>query len=190
MNNVDIVLLAAYYAGAALRAVDTEDIAVHAHKIDANRFSWRKYPEQIDLERVRVRLSQARVERFLAGLHSEGWRLTREGAEYVRDRLVPLAQSHDGETPTSKQSVRKVDRAWIAAERKRLANTSAFKKYQSGDTAAISKMEIREFFRIDEYMTETVIKEKLDRLSAAFHDDNKLGPMVRHLSARISEVMS
>src|SRR5581483_5014723 len=92
LNNVDVVLLATYFAGGSMRITDTEDIAVAAHKIDRSRFGWRKYPDQIDIERVRVRLSQARGEKYLAGVHSEGWRLTSSGVEYVRTKLIPILE--------------------------------------------------------------------------------------------------
>lgn len=192
-NNVDVVLLATYSVGGSLRAVDTEDIAVAAHKIDPARFSWRKYPDQIDIERVRVRLSQARVQKQLAGVHSEGWRLTELGVQYVRDSLLPLMQLLQGDDLVhglQKPSVRKVDRAWIAAERKRLSSTKAYTKFEHGELAAITKMEVREFFRVDEYMSKDVVREKLDRLSAAFHDDRKIGPAVTFLAKKISEVLS
>lgn len=188
MSNVDVVLLATYLVGGALRAVDTEDIAVAAHKIDPTRFGWRKYPDQIDMERVRVRLSQARGDDKLAGVHSKGWRLTHAGTTYVRASLESRAK--DGNEPLSakKPSRRKVDRAWIAAERKRLAATNAFKKFLVGDAGAITKMELREFFRVDEYMSSEVVREKLDRLSAAFTGDKKIGPMVTSLSERIEDI--
>ena len=72
INNVELVVLAAYLLGATLRLVETEDIAMKAHQMAPLRFAWRKYPEQIDIERVRVRLSQAKHESLLSGVHSKG----------------------------------------------------------------------------------------------------------------------
>jgi len=190
LSNLDLVLLAAFSAGAALRVVDTEDIAVGAHKIDGSRFAWRKYPSQIDLERVRVRLSEARVEGYLAGLHSEGWRLTSAGVNYVQTKLLQVAQSKGERVVTQIVSVRKVDRAWISAERKRLTGTSAYKKVNAGTPELLTKMEIREFFRVDEYMSKDVVREKLDRLAAAFDGGSKIGATVRSLMQIVPEVLS
>jgi hypothetical protein len=188
LNNVDVVLLATYFAGGSLRAIDTEDIAVAAHKFDPTRFSWRKYPDQIDIERVRVRLSQARVQKQLAGVHSEGWRLTPLGVRYVRDVLLLLVENHPKVGALQKQSVRKVDRAWIAAERRRLLGTRAYAKYESGNPSGITRVEIGEFFRVDEYMNADVVREKLERLAAAFENDRKLGPVVTYLAQKVSEI--
>ena len=56
--NDKIVVLAAYLAGGAQRLVDTEDIAIKANDLAPGRFSWRKYPDQINIESVRKRLWQ------------------------------------------------------------------------------------------------------------------------------------
>ena len=51
-SQAEMVTLAVYRLGGAQRAVDTEDVAVEAHKLAPGRFSWRKYPDQINLELI------------------------------------------------------------------------------------------------------------------------------------------
>lgn len=176
VNNVELVVLAAYLLGGTLRMVETEDIAMKAHQMAPLRFAWRKYPEQIDIERVRVRLSQAKHESLLSGVHSKGWRLTANGTLVVEDNLLVLAGQG-----SAKASVRKSDRQWIASEKKRLLATPAYKKFAAGRSTEISKIEIQDFFRVDEYMNPETRKIKLDRLLGAFRSDKALGELIEAL---------
>ncbi len=176
INNVELVVLAAYLLSGALRMVETEDIAMKAHQMAPLRFAWRKYPEQIDIERVRVRLSQAKHEGLMSGVHSKGWRLTANGTRVVEDNLLMLAGQG-----SAKASVRKSDRQWIASEKKRLLATAAYKKYAAGQSNDISRIEIQDFFRIDEYMNQETCKVKLDRLLSAFRSDKALGELIEAL---------
>ena len=59
VSQTEVVTLATYLLGGAQKAIDTEDIAVEAHRLAPGRFSWKKYPDQINLELVRVYLSDA-----------------------------------------------------------------------------------------------------------------------------------
>ena len=56
LANHELVVLAAYLAGAQSNSVDTEDIAIKANDLAPGRFSWRKYKDQINIDTVRKRL--------------------------------------------------------------------------------------------------------------------------------------
>ena len=60
MSLVDVVTWAVFLLGGDLNPVDTEDVAVKAHDLAPGRFAWQKYPGQINLELVRVHLSDAK----------------------------------------------------------------------------------------------------------------------------------
>ena len=60
LSQNEIVTLALFHLGGETRFVDTEDIAIKAHDLAPGQFTWRKYPEQINLELVRVSLSDAK----------------------------------------------------------------------------------------------------------------------------------
>lgn len=60
LTQSQIVTLAVYLLGGDQQAVDTEDAAIKAHELAPGRFSWRKDPEQIHLELIRVYLSNAK----------------------------------------------------------------------------------------------------------------------------------
>jgi hypothetical protein len=53
--NHELVVVAAFLAGAQSRLIDTEDIAIKANELAPGRFTWRKYKDQINIETVRKR---------------------------------------------------------------------------------------------------------------------------------------
>src|ERR1700746_2196465 len=84
-SQAELVTLAVYQLGGAQRAIDTEDVAVEAHRIAPGRFSWKKYPEQINLELIRVFLSDAKKNnnKLVIGSGRTGWRLTQRGLQWA-----------------------------------------------------------------------------------------------------------
>ncbi|MGA8215792.1 MAG: hypothetical protein WB799_19520, partial [Candidatus Sulfotelmatobacter sp.] len=86
-SNHEIVTLAVYLLGGRSSHVDTEDIAIKSNELAPGRFSWRKYPSQINLELIRVYLSDAKKKdkgEYLMGSGSDGWLLTQRGFEFAR----------------------------------------------------------------------------------------------------------
>ena len=59
LANHEIVTLAVYLLGGDTQRVDTEDVAVKANALAGGRFTWRKYPDQINIDAVRKRLWDA-----------------------------------------------------------------------------------------------------------------------------------
>src|SRR5258708_24683659 len=83
-SQVEIVTLAVYLCGGGVKMVDTEDAAVKANELAPGRFSWRKYPEQINIELVRSYLSAAkRRAGYLNGTGTQGWSLTPAGLAWA-----------------------------------------------------------------------------------------------------------
>jgi hypothetical protein len=62
LSNIEIVTIAVYLLGGDSKYVDTEDIAFKANELAPGRFTWRKYPEQINIDNIRKRLSDAKSE--------------------------------------------------------------------------------------------------------------------------------
>ena len=69
---VQIVTLAVYLLGGDQKVIDTEDVAVKAYQLAPGRFSWRKYPDQVNLELVRVYLSAGKKPSRGAWLEGSG----------------------------------------------------------------------------------------------------------------------
>src|SRR5215472_10188888 len=83
----EVVTLAVYLLGGGQRAIDTEDVAVEAHRLAPGRFTWTKYPDQINLELVRVYLSDAKKPEkgaMLLGSGRTGWRLSQRGLKWAK----------------------------------------------------------------------------------------------------------
>src|SRR5438128_1542724 len=81
-----LAAVAVYLLGGAERSIDTEDIAHKCHELAPSMFSWQKYKDQINLELVRVSLSDAKKEkngRLLSGSGREGWRLSSMGLDWI-----------------------------------------------------------------------------------------------------------
>jgi hypothetical protein len=75
LSNIEIVALAAYLLGGESRYVDTEDIAVKANELAPGRFTWVKYPEQINIHAIKTHLWDAKSDRrgsLLLGSEKDG----------------------------------------------------------------------------------------------------------------------
>src|SRR5713101_4828130 len=84
LSNTEVMVLAVHRLGGILTGQDTEDIAMEADRIAPGRFRWRKYPQFISDELIRVFLSDAKKQKnggLLAGDGTRGWRLTVAGAK-------------------------------------------------------------------------------------------------------------
>src|SRR5258706_12932137 len=88
-----LVALALYLLGGEATLVDTEDVAVRVHELAPGRFSWRKYTDQINLELVRVALSDACKggEALVSGTGRTGWSLTAAGRRWAHDNISALS---------------------------------------------------------------------------------------------------
>jgi len=178
LSNSEIVVIAAFRAGAAALQVDTEDIAVKANEIAPGRFRWKKYPDQINIDTVRKRLWDARKCGHLVGSERDGWLLTEMGAAFARKYRRSL-----GAEKTTRLSLN--ERKWRRMEKARLLATDAYMKFKSGQVSSITAREAQGFFRIDAYVSSSAIENKVLRLLNAFSDDREVGPAVKHLAALV-----
>lgn len=174
LANHEIVAMATYLVGGDSRQVDTEDIAVKANEIAPGRFSWRKYPQQINIETVRKRLWDAcKPEKggCILGSEKEGWALTEAGVKFARHSVGVAIGSKN------RQSLK--ERTWFRLERQRLFSTDAFVKYGSAGKETVTKRDAEGFFRIDNYVERGAQEQKILRILNTFGDDPELGPAVR-----------
>src|SRR5712671_5279957 len=127
ISNHHIVVVAAYLAGASALRIDTEDIAMKANEIAPGRFTWRKYPSQINIDTVRKRLWDAcRIEKggYLDGSEKDGWLLTPLGIKAAVEWLALFPKQL---APKQRTSVR--ERSWHKSERQRLLSSDAFVRF-------------------------------------------------------------
>ena len=81
LNIVEILLQAIYSSGGVQKYLDTEDIAQKAYQISPNSLCWKKYSDQIDLNKVKINLYQASKKKLVFGNERKGWMLTSKGLE-------------------------------------------------------------------------------------------------------------
>ena len=189
LRTTELVTLAVYQLGGTQRHVDTEDVAVKVFQFAPKRFGWRKYPEQINLELVRVYLSDAKkVEHgeLLSGSGKTGWQLTRKGLDWLgsaRKRLDAFQKDESVDRPSRAGSV---DSNRRDREHKRIVSLPAWTRWAEGERNVVLA-DAREVFRLDSYATPSVRESKLARLKAMFADDEELSRFLAHLSAEIDK---
>jgi hypothetical protein len=184
-SQAEIVTLAVYHLGGSQRAIDTEDVAVEAHKLAPGRFSWRKYPDQINLELIRVYLSDAKIKHdLLLGSGKTGWRLTQRGLEWCEQAAGSVGVGDTSRTRAQSRSGSIDEQRW-RRERSRLLGTHAWTLWSSGErTIPIS--DAKEVFRIDSYAKGSLLEAKLTRMRAMFTHDSELAPFLNHLAEQIT----
>ena len=177
-----LVTFALYMAGGEDRFVDTEDVAVKTNEIAPGSFSWRKYPEQINLELVRVCLSNAKKEDhgvLVSGSGRKGWTLTPAGLKWAKDSGRKLLTS--GAYAGKKPGRGSVDSVRQSRELKRIKATKAWETWNQR-VGEISRAAAQEVFRIDNYSKGEMLRLKVDRLQKTFIDDVEISEFLQELS--------
>jgi hypothetical protein len=188
LTHAELVTWAVYLLGGDQKHIDTEDIAAKVYELAPKRFSWRKYPKQINLELVRVYLSDAKKSAkggLLSGSGRSGWSLTRNGLAWLRTARLRLKAFESG-TYDRQSRAGSVDANRSDRERKRILSLPAWERWIRGDRT-VSIDEAREVFRIDTYATESVREAKLTRLRAMFIGDEEISSFLTQLIEAIDK---
>jgi hypothetical protein len=179
-SQMEVVALAVHLLGGAQRAVDTEDVAVKAHQLAPGRFSWKKYPEQINLELIRVYLSDAKMKgELVLGSGRTGWRLTQKGLKWAEEAAHEIGQLDISRSRAELRSGSVDEQRW-RRERARLISTAAWAGWSSRNRD-ISSAQAKEVFRIDSYARGDLREAKITRLRSQFTDDQEIAPFLDHL---------
>lgn len=164
-------LLALYDTGGGRHAVDTEDVAMRAAEVAPKHFRWKKYPEQIDLERVRMALkhNKEHTPPFVSGGMRHGWQLTTQG---LRACL--------GFRDTS---------ATDGAIAQRLRLSRAFATWTKEGEVSLRRTEVLELLRVNEYFPEARRRQRASAVINAAVGDPELEYFVEALERNYPEVM-
>jgi len=177
----ELAALALYALGGGARVVDTEDVAFKLHELAPGRFSWRKYPDQINLELVRVALSDARKPEsgsLVAGKGKSGWSLTAAGQRWAEENGSRLLDA-DLTTERAERTAGSVDERRWQRERVRLLTTDAWQEWTvEGDPAPITREAACELFRIDRYVVGRAREIKINLLREMFGEDEELARFI------------
>ncbi len=174
----EIAALALFVLGGATSVIDTEDVAIQAHAIAPGRFAWRKYPEQINLELVRVALSDARKREngtLVSGKGKSGWSLTPAGVRWCEQRSGDLL-SRDLRKGRAERRAGSIDEQRWQRERARVTTSPAWAEWQAG--LPITRDAAHDLFRIDRYVVGRARELKVNRLRELFANDQEMGTFV------------
>lgn len=178
-----IVTLAVYLLDGHQRVVDTEDVAFKAHHLAPGRFSWKKYPDQINMELVRVALSDARKPKngaWVTGVGRTGWSLTPEGLRWVKANLKYISKEDFTRRREESRAGSADENRW-RRERSRILGTDAWRKWTQ-DQASVTRKDAEEVFRIDNYSTGSLKNRKITRVADVFAGDPEIGLFIRKIS--------
>lgn len=185
LANHEVVVLAAYLAGAQKSVADTEDIAVKANELAPGRFTWRKYKDQINIDTVRKRLWDAtKPEKgsYLIGSEKAGWRLTKAGFDFARKGVKKT-----NTTALGKQRKSREEHASHARELRRMMLEDAFVKFVKGRAQDITKGDAERFFRIDDYVTGQSRSAKIERFKIIASSNKRLSQAIELLATLVKE---
>lgn len=172
ISKPELVTLALGELGGSRAAVDTEDVAVRSHELSPVAFAWRRYPQHINLELVRVALVGATRMGLAKGRGRGGWVLTDAGVEWFadnRDRLIPALQRVD-----VAGLVKQTEPAHRERERLRIGRTEALRKWRAGDP--VSGPEASAVFRRGAFYTPQLVGLFLARWAVRSGRDRVLEP--------------
>ena len=186
-SNPELVTIAVGLLDGHMRYADREDIAIKASQIAPGRFSWRKYPDRIDLEAVQTALRDAKKPRngaLLVGSNAKGWMLSPEGLAWLR--TVQLSAFCG---PQSVGRRRHSIAAGQEAERMRLRNTKAYRLFMEGNWGAITLQDFYEFARVNEYFRTKARQRRYAVVDNAVMDDETLSRLWEVLKNTFPEEM-
>jgi hypothetical protein len=185
LANHEVVVLAAYLAGAQSAVADTEDIAVKANQLAPGRFNWRKYQDQINIDTVRKRLwDAAKPDKgaYLIGSEKNGWRLTKAGFEFARRKMKSGAAKR-----LARQRASRNESALQNREIRRMVHEDAFVKFTKGLNGDITRFDAERFFRIDDYVTGRVRTAKIERFRIMAIGNERLSRAIDFLANLVKE---
>jgi len=184
----EVAVMALYLLGGATRSTDTEDVAVKCHELAPTLFSWQKYKDQINLELVRVSLSDAKKTKngeLVSGSGREGWRLSPKGLDWIIEGARAHLIDGQGEIKRGQSKAGSIDSVRRQRERNRLLASNAWQKWS--ESGVVGHSEAREFFRMNNYTTEKMLEIKVARLRAMFEDDESVSRFLEDAAREIKD---
>ncbi len=183
LSNIEVVVLATYVLGGDQTPIDTEDVAMKANELAPGRFTWRKYPDQIDLEPVRKRLSDAlslEHGKLLAGGVVKGWHLTPAGVAWASQNVHRVATGSAGRERVNRTLERR-----RRNEQVRIRSLPAWVKFTAGENVSLREAEAA--FRVSEYVRGSRREQLVNRNRTLFAEDDELGPFVEAMAEIVTK---
>ena len=184
-SKVETVVLAVCLLGGEKQFVDVEDIAAAANNLAPGHFTWKRYPDQIDINAVRRCLvAAARPDggNLITGSSHTGWALTEKGTEFARNREEYRRGSELLVTGLTEEESR-----FLNWQRKRIQAHKAFKKVTGGLDHEVTVKDVESFFLLDSYSSPSERKQKIEQYLRCFGNDPTLGPVVKLVAQKAGE---
>ncbi len=177
-----VVVLALADLRGARSWVDTEDIAMRARELAPAAFSWRKYPEQIDLDGVRVALTDAAKAangHLVEGSVRSGWSLTLGGVRWVKANGRGLRRRLGSRVPARRDEQRAETRK-RALERGRVRRLLAWQAWTTGREVGFRQAQA--VFRVDSETPQRDVHLKVQRMLELLGEDPDVGAFVGEMA--------
>ena len=91
--NHELVTLAVFLCGSYAKTVDLEDVAMEVNRLAPERFTWRKYADQINVKNVDAFLWDAKKVKkgsLFVNPERDHWTLTETGGVFAREKIGQL----------------------------------------------------------------------------------------------------
>jgi hypothetical protein len=183
LSNIEVVVVALFRLGGDKEIKDTEDIAVEANRLAPGRFVWRKHPDQISLEHVRVFLSDAKKQKngkLVSGDGTKGWRLTKAGLEVATTKAAGIREALPVRPRKDQEELRR-----RRLESSRLSSLSAWAKFQRKEPIKIREAE--EVFRLGDYVQGERRYQLIDRIRILFSGDRDFEGFVEQMAQIVQQ---
>lgn len=181
-SNPQLVTIAVAFCNGDTEYVDREDVAIKVNEIAPGRFNWRKYPERIDLDAVKVSLRDAKKLKnggLLVGDNSIGWMLSPVGLKWIETldfTDITSGKHRKGSISASRE-----------AESERLRDTKAYQLFIAGEIDRITLQDFYHFARINEYFQTKARQRRYSIINNAVTDDEKLFKLWHFLKHKFGE---
>lgn len=189
LTNYQLATMAVALLGGDIAPVDREDVAIKLSQIAPGRFSWRKYPERVDLVAVVSALRDAKKPKnkeLLVGGNVVGWMLSPRGLNWVKSLDLTTVDERELEAEYRRDSVK----ANQEAERARLRSTRAYELFTADKAEDISLHDFYRFARVNEYFQARTRQRQYAVIENAVAGDQILSDVWSFLKTEFSEEMT
>lgn len=181
-SNAQIATIAVAQLGGKEQSVDGEDVAIAVNRIAPGRFSWRKYPQYIDLAAVYDALNDAKKQRngeLILGSRKDGWMLSAAGISWIRKQKLVK-----GDIVQPSRTRRNASSENLAVEQTRMQMTQAYHLFHENRKEEISKEDYFQFAKINEYFKEKAKERRYAVIESAVSTNAELNAVWQFLKQK------
>ena len=183
LSNEAIVTIALYTLSGGTRSLDLETIAKKADELAKVRFRWISDKDMICTASVRDALYNVRQKPKEYILQkSKKYLLTEKGLKFAEANLGKIKKFDQ-----SKSRIRGLDKEIYENTKNRLISTQAYQKVKNNKENEINIKEANQFFRLNDYMTISQKKEKVQKIKNLFINDKEFKQVIDRIANQINQ---